>query len=135
MQSEIKAIIFDFDGVILDSVDIKTKAFERLFEPFGRQIQDKVVKYHLDNGGISRFDKINFFYREYLNRPITNKELDEKCLEFSSLVLDGVLNANWIHGAKEFIIRYNKFYEFFVASATPEPELKKIIQFLLHNGG
>ena len=31
----IRAIIFDFDGVILDSVDIKTKAFARLFQEFG----------------------------------------------------------------------------------------------------
>ncbi len=34
----IKAIIFDFDGVIVESVDIKTKAFARLFEHGGGMV-------------------------------------------------------------------------------------------------
>jgi len=128
MQSEIRAVIFDFDGVILDSVDVKTKAFEKLFEPFGRGIQDKVVAHHLANGGVSRFDKISFYYREFLKRPISVKELDERCTEFSSLVLDGVLKADWIRGAEEFIIRYYETYKFFIVSATPDSELMLIIR-------
>ena len=39
-----KAIIFDFDGVILDSVNVKTKAFELLYEEYGPEIQKKVVE-------------------------------------------------------------------------------------------
>ena len=31
----IKSIIFDFDGVILDSVDIKSEVFKEVFAPFG----------------------------------------------------------------------------------------------------
>ena len=35
----IKNIIFDFDGTIVDSVDIKMNAFAHIYEPFG----DKIV--------------------------------------------------------------------------------------------
>ena len=40
----IRAIVFDFDGVILDSVEIKTKAFARLFEEHGPDVQRQVVE-------------------------------------------------------------------------------------------
>src|SRR3989304_1573816 len=57
----IRAIIFDFDGVIVESVDIKTKAFARLFEHEGKVVVEKVVDYHLKNGGVSRFDKFRVY--------------------------------------------------------------------------
>ena len=56
----IKNIIFDFDGVILDSVNIKTEAFYKLFEQYGSKIANQVVDYHIINGGMSRFKKFEY---------------------------------------------------------------------------
>ena len=53
-------IIFDFDGVITDSVNIKKEAFAELYSKYGSRIQKKVVNHHLEHGGISRFDKIKY---------------------------------------------------------------------------
>ena len=58
----LKAILFDFDGVLVESVDIKTKAFAKLFENEGPEIVNKVVEYHLANGGVSRFKKFDYIY-------------------------------------------------------------------------
>jgi|TARA_Y100000310_G_C20511448_1_gene729077 beta-phosphoglucomutase-like phosphatase (HAD superfamily) len=33
-----KVIFWDFDGVIKDSVNVKTRAFEKLFLPFGENV-------------------------------------------------------------------------------------------------
>ena len=49
--------IFDFDGVLVDSVDIKTNAFKALFMEYGDDVVRKVVKFHLQNGGVSRLEK------------------------------------------------------------------------------
>ncbi|EAI6773129.1 HAD hydrolase-like protein, partial [Campylobacter coli] len=54
----IKNIIFDFDGVILDSVELKTQAFAELFKEFPKNKVQELVKYHIQNGGISRYHKI-----------------------------------------------------------------------------
>ena len=54
-KNKIKAIIFDFDGVIVESLDIKTGAFKKLYEVFSEEIATKVVNHHLINGGISRY--------------------------------------------------------------------------------
>ena len=39
----VNAIIFDFDGVILESLNVKTNAFKKLYEPYGSDISKKVV--------------------------------------------------------------------------------------------
>ena len=63
---KIKCIIFDFDGVIKDSVDIKTNAFAEIFSKYGTSIVDKVLDHHKMNGGISRFEKIKHYYKQFL---------------------------------------------------------------------
>ena len=57
----IHAIVFDFDGVLAESVDIKTRAFALLFRDEGEEVVRKVIDFHLKNGGVSRFEKIKFF--------------------------------------------------------------------------
>ena len=54
----IKAIFWDFDGVIADSVNVKTDAFYEMYLPYGKHIADKVRQYHLNNGGVSRYFSI-----------------------------------------------------------------------------
>ena len=47
---KIKYIFFDFDGVIKESVEIKTDAFEQLFLPFGIDIARKITQWYLTGG-------------------------------------------------------------------------------------
>ena len=79
MVSKYSALIFDFDGVILDSVSIKTEAFAELYLQYGKIIQNKVVQYHLKHGGISRYNKIKYFHSEFLG----NRNLSGSIREFS----------------------------------------------------
>ena len=39
-------IVFDCDGVILESVDAKTKAFGQVAEPLGAEARDRLLLYH-----------------------------------------------------------------------------------------
>ena len=68
-----QAILLDFDGVLAESMNIKTEAFAQLFEPFGDEIVKKVVKHHIKHGGISRYKKIKYYYETYLNTSISYK--------------------------------------------------------------
>src|SRR5262245_52729753 len=98
----IKAIIFDFDGVIAESVDIKTEAFRELFREYPDHMEE-FIQYQLRNGGVSRFEKIKHFYRRYLNKEITSAELNELCLKYSQLVVDKVISAAWVEGALDLL--------------------------------
>ena len=57
----IKGIIFDFDGVIAESIQMKTDAFATLYSDNGADIVQRVVSHHEANGGMSRFDKIKYY--------------------------------------------------------------------------
>ena len=54
-------IFWDFDGVIKDSVLVKSDAFEELFLPFGSDVAKKIRMHHEDNGGMSRHDKLPIY--------------------------------------------------------------------------
>lgn len=124
----IKAIIFDFDGVIVESVDIKTNAFGKIFEHEGVDVAKKVVEYHLKNTGISRYEKFRYIYKEILKRPLNDKEFQILCSKFANLVVDGVIKAPYVKGAIEFLKSYASEYKCFVVSATPLEELEDILR-------
>ena len=65
-----QAVFFDFDGVIADSNAVKARAFAALFAPFGPTVQEAVVRYHLDNGGMPRLEKIRHCHTVIAGQPL-----------------------------------------------------------------
>lgn len=124
----IKAVIFDFDGVLVESVDIKTEAFRKLFTREGTRVAEQVVAYHLRNTGVSRFDKFRYIYKEILKRPLSDEEFHRLCDGFARLVADAVVKTEYVKGAREFLELFSASYACFVSSATPEDEIKEIIR-------
>ncbi len=122
----IQNIIFDFDGVICESVDIKTEAFYEMYLPYGEEIAKKVKEFHILNGGISRFDKFRHYENKFLNRSITDDKMNELSSRFSSLVMKKVIEAPFVKGALEFLKKFSKDYRCFIVSATPMDEMQTI---------
>ena len=55
-----KNLIFDCDGIILNSNKIKTEAFKEVVSHYGDNAAEELVKFHVMNGGISRYEKFKF---------------------------------------------------------------------------
>ena len=133
--SKIKTIIeskstfvFDFDGVLADSVDIKTWAFGEIYKCHGDGVVDQVVNHHIENGGMSRFEKFKYYHKNFLNQELTEKNMQVLCDSFSSLVMKAVIDSPEIRGANKFLNNYcinNKLS--FVNSATPQNEIEQIV--------
>tara|TARA_Y100000590_G_scaffold470011_1_gene661279 strand:+ start:5997 stop:6686 length:690 start_codon:yes stop_codon:yes gene_type:complete len=120
--------VFDFDGVLADSLEIKTWAFGEIYKEYGDEIVEKVTNHHTLNGGVSRFDKFKYYHENFLNIHLDDTELDKICNSFSKLVMNAVIECPEIKGAKQFLKKYcvnNKLS--FVNSATPQNEIKKIV--------
>ena len=45
-------IFFDFDGVLVESVEIKNHAFRTLYAEHGEDVVQKVLVHHTENGGL-----------------------------------------------------------------------------------
>ena len=121
----LKSIIFDFDGVILDSVDIKGDAFYELFALEGIGLQKISKDYHYKNLGISRYKKINYIIDNFLKHENNNK--DKYIKNFEKIVSHKINKCNFIYGIKNFLKKNHKKYDFFISSATPTHELNDIV--------
>lgn len=125
--SEIQAVFWDFDGVIADSVNVKTQAFEEMFAPYGESICQQVVAHHKLHGGISRVEKIDYSFRHYVGQPLSREELDDKCEIYSTLVKQKVIESPLIKGAEAALEDLHTKVTMFVISGTPQDELLEIV--------
>ena len=122
-----QAFIFDFDGVLVDSVEVKTRAFAKLYEPYGKRIVDLVIEHHRNNGGMNRFDKFRYYHSEFLERPLNDQGVMDLAEAFSRIVIDEVIASPEIPGARIFLKECSPAIPCFINSATPENELREIV--------
>jgi len=123
----LKGIIFDFDGVIAESVQVKTDAFASLYEQYGDNIVTKVIEHHEANGGMSRFEKIKLYHGFYLNKAITNEEIEDLANQFSKLVVRKVIDSPYVPGVFKYIQKCYEKYNLFISTGTPTNEMKHIL--------
>jgi len=118
-------VFWDFDGVIKESVSVKTDAFLELFKPYGSKICEKVKSHHIENGGMSRYDKLPLYLKWSGVQPTTEK-INNLSNQFSFIVKKKVINSEWVPGVKEFIEKNKEKFIFVIVSATPQHELLEI---------
>jgi len=126
--SDKNCFIFDFDGVIKDSVNIKTEAFEEIYQPYGNEIVRKVRDYHIENGGLSRFEKFKYYEEILLNKKISKNKINNLSKKFSHIVKSRVISSPPLPGIIDFLeLLHSKNISLFINSATPLEELQEII--------
>lgn len=127
-KQKLAAVVFDCDGVLIESNTAKTQAFGGTVEEFGQDAMDKLMAYHREHGGVSRFKKFEWFYREVLETPLSEERMDTLCQRFASLCMDAVLDAPMVDGAMQSLdLLKEKAVPIFVASGTPEKELRDVL--------
>lgn len=128
MMSTIQAVFFDFDGVLVESLDVKTKAFGALYAEHGEDIREAVEEYHLAHGGISRYHKFRYYEEALLGRTYTDDVGDRLAQTFAEEVVAGVVRADWVPGASNILERLHNRLALYVVSGTPEDELRTILE-------
>jgi phosphoglycolate phosphatase-like HAD superfamily hydrolase len=90
---EYKTIVFDCDGVILDSNVVKTEAYFRTAKNLGATHVEAqaLVDYHVKLGGISRYHKFEWYLREVLNQPVTAAAIQVYLDDFSKELAVGLM--------------------------------------------
>lgn len=88
-----KTLVFDCDGVVLDSNRLKTQAYFDVAISFGsnQQQAQAIVDHHVQFGGISRYPKFEFFLREIMQQPVTQVAMNFLLQGFSERIQQGLL--------------------------------------------
>jgi len=127
----IKNIIFDFDGVILNSIPVKTEAFRKLFEAFPKEKVDELIKFHIQNGGMSRYKKIEYFFNTLLDEDITEETVIEYAQKYSKITKEKLSQKKYlIEDSVNFIKENYTKYNMHIASGADEKDLKYICKEL-----
>lgn len=122
-------IFWDFDGVIKDSVAVKSVAFEQLFLPYGLAIAEQVRCHHENHGGISRYEKMPI-YLGWAGEPVNDRTVEEFCQRFSQLVQQAVIDSPWVPGAEHYLRNNPNNQIFILVTATPQAEIETILSAL-----
>lgn len=122
-------VFWDFDGVIKDSVGVKTEAYVRLFSAYGPDIAARVKSHHETNGGVSRYEKIPMYLR-WVGLPCDQEHVEQFCSRFSETVLDAVVDSSWVPGVREYLLDHCELQYFVLVTATPQQEMESILDRL-----
>ena len=98
-----KTIVFDCDGVILDSNVVKTEAYFSTAKNLGASDSQaqQLVDYHVRLGGISRYHKFDWYVREVLKQPVTDNAIQVLLDEFSRKLEEGLMHCTIANGLQE----------------------------------
>ena len=119
-------VFWDFDGVIKRSNQVKNNAFYSLFEGISEVQRAYILNHHIEHQGLSRFKKIPH-YLQYLNKELNKENIDNYLDRFSRLVLDGVIESDYVEGVLDILPKAKKSV---LVTATPKDEIKIILQKL-----
>lgn len=123
--SKYRTILFDCDGVILNSNSIKTESFFEVARPHSYEAALTLKNYHINHGGISRNIKFKYFVEALLGISESEELVAELVHEFSNNVTQKLLNCE-MSSALPALKKLTPSASWAVVSGGNESELRKI---------
>jgi HAD superfamily hydrolase (TIGR01549 family) len=121
-----KHFIFDFDGVLVDSNQIREQGFQDLFSKYPLSQRQQLAIFVKHNGGLSRYEKIRYFFHTIRLEEVKDREIFQFAARYSDLVKEKVILAREIAGARSFIETLSLDYNCAIVSGSDETELQEI---------
>ena len=120
-----KTIILDFDGVVIESNALKNEAFAKIFGRFPDYAAE-MLRFHTDNISLSRFSKFDYLL-ELLGRKHDQLLREDIATDFSKTMMEGMVTVPLVTGALSFLNTITAQLPIYLASVTPETELRYIL--------
>lgn len=129
--SRYDCVMWDFDGVLMDSMPIRDKGFESVLSKYPSDEVSKLLDFHRQNGGLSRYVKFKYFFEEIRGESITEEGIQELAKNFSVIMLKLLINKELlISETWSFIQRYFREQDMYIVSGSDERELNEICKQL-----
>lgn len=127
MLQKYKVILWDFDGVIMDSMPVRTKGFAEVLKNYPTEQVQQLIDFHEINGGLSRYYKFRYFFEKIRNEEITEEQVLVLAEKFSVIMLSLLQDESLlIQDTVEFIKKNAGKYIMHVVSGSDQTELRTI---------
>ena len=97
-MSNVKAVVFDCDGVILQSNTLKSNAFGDVLKAYDPDDVATFVSWHKATGGVSRFYKFAHFFRDVQKHRDWEVLTEDACQAFGDVVSAGLKVCETVPG-------------------------------------
>jgi HAD superfamily hydrolase (TIGR01549 family) len=125
--TQYQTLIFDCDGVILNSNKIKTQAFYDVAKVYGHEPAQILREYHIQHGGISRYEKFEYLLTNILQKSITKQELNQLLSNFSKEVKRALLKCEVAKNIKE-LREKTRNIKWLIVSGGDQTELREVFR-------
>lgn len=126
-----EVILWDFDGVIIDSLSIRENGFIDVLSNYPIDKVDLLLKFHKENGGLSRYVKFEYFFTEILKIKVQDEVLKEYLLKFSTIMRKSLVYEKLlIDDVTTFISKNQDKFKMHIVSGSDENELKYLCEKL-----
>ena len=117
----------DFDGTLVESNNIKDRAFETIFCEWPEHTETMMC-WHLTHDSIERGEKFRYFVEEVLALPGQNDLIEKLSSRFGELTKTAICECPFVKGAEEFLEYFSNRIATYLVSATPQQDLNQIIK-------
>jgi phosphoglycolate phosphatase len=126
VPNALRALILDFDGVVLESNGLKAEVFREVFGRFPAHVAP-MMAWHEAHISLSRYAKFEHLVFERLGRPDDRALVDDLAADFSRRIFGRVCTCPEVPGALAFLEHSAARVPLHLASVTPERELLAIL--------
>ena len=131
MTSNFKVIMWDFDGVLMDSNSVRDLGFETVLANYPADKVAKLMIYHKANGGLSRYVKFRYFFEVILKEKVSEQIIQEMAQSFSTVMREFLTNPDLlIQDSLKFIRLNHEKYAMHIVSGSDQQELRYFCQEL-----
>ncbi len=123
----IRAIAFDFDGVILDSVWMKVNLFFECYdEPISEAQRAEMLAHLVHHGGVGRAAKFAHYERAIFGREPDPAVVAARSQRYSDLLMARIDTCPELPGARAFLERMQARLALHLISGTSHDDLQRI---------
>ncbi len=94
MLDNFKVILWDFDGVLMNSNAVRNLGFEKVLAGYPAEQVAALMKFHKANGGLSRYVKFRYFFEQVLKEEVSDEKIQTLAASFSEIMLRLLVNPD-----------------------------------------
>ena len=125
MTTARSVVILDFDGVLVDTVELKGELLACVLSDIDTATRNEVLEFHTSHPSLSAKKKIEFFLEKQFENSVLELEVNARLSEFRRQVLDA--NVLLREGFSDLLSRLSNNFELRICSAAARAEVVEIL--------
>lgn len=129
--SKYNCILWDFDGVLMDSMAIREQGFSAVLSQYPEEQVTQLLQYHRSNGGLSRYVKFRYFFETIRQEDVSDHVIQTLADRFSTIMMKNLLEPTLlIKSSVEFVKRNHQRLPMHIVSGSDGAELRSICKYV-----